>query len=57
MKIAYFDCFSGASGDMILGALIDAGFSFDRLMEEIKKLDIKGYNLDLKKTIDRKSVV
>ena len=51
MKIAYFDCFSGASGDMILGALIDAGFSFDRLMEEIKKLDIKGYNLDLKKTI------
>ena len=27
MKIAYFDCFSGASGDMILGALIDAGLS------------------------------
>jgi len=28
MKIAYFDCFSGASGDMILGALIDAGSHF-----------------------------
>ena len=27
MRIAYFDCFSGASGDMILGALIDAGLS------------------------------
>ena len=27
MKIAYFDCFSGISGDMVLGALIDAGLS------------------------------
>jgi len=31
MKIAYFDCFSGASGNMILGALIDAGLSADAL--------------------------
>lgn len=31
MRIAYFDCFSGASGDMILGALLDAGCPADRL--------------------------
>ncbi|MBO1224682.1 MAG: nickel pincer cofactor biosynthesis protein LarC [Candidatus Scalindua sediminis] len=51
MKIAYFDCFSGASGDMILGALIDAGFSLDKLAEELKKLETKNYELDLKKVI------
>ncbi len=48
MKIAYFDCFSGASGDMILGALIHAGFSQDKLKDELKKLGIKNYELGLK---------
>lgn len=51
MKIAYFDCFSGASGDMILGSLIDAGFSLDKLTEELKKLDLKDYELSLKKVL------
>src|SRR3990172_7048517 len=37
-KVAYFDCFSGASGDMILGALLDAGLSFEALKVEIEKL-------------------
>jgi uncharacterized protein (TIGR00299 family) protein len=37
-RIAYFDCFSGASGDMILGALVDAGLPFDSLKTEIGKL-------------------
>ena len=37
MRIAYFDCFSGASGDMILGSLIDAGLSSRRLRDELKK--------------------
>jgi len=31
MRTAYFDCFSGISGDMTIGALIDAGFDFDDL--------------------------
>lgn len=45
MKIAYFDCFSGISGDMILGALVDAGVSFDRLKEGLSKLNLDGYTL------------
>jgi len=45
MKIAYFDCFAGASGDMILGALLDAGFSIKTLQNELKKLDLHGYKL------------
>jgi uncharacterized protein (TIGR00299 family) protein len=36
--VAYFDCFSGASGDMILGALLDAGLPFDSLQTEVAKL-------------------
>jgi uncharacterized protein (TIGR00299 family) protein len=37
-RIAYFDCFSGASGDMILGALLDAGLSFGAVKAEVEKL-------------------
>jgi len=45
MKIAYFDCFSGASGDMVIGAMIDAGLSIEHLESEISKLDLTGYNI------------
>lgn len=45
MKIAYFDCPSGASGDMILGALVDAGVSLDALRGELAKLPLQGYRL------------
>ena len=51
MKIAYFDCFSGASGDMILGALIDAGLSARRLREELKKLRIPVIRLRTEKVL------
>ncbi len=51
MKIAYFDCFSGASGDMILGALIDAGFNQKELSKELKKLGIDNYELSSKKVL------
>lgn len=41
MKIAYFDCFSGISGDMILGALLDAGLPLADLNREIAKLGVQ----------------
>jgi uncharacterized protein (TIGR00299 family) protein len=49
MKTAYFDCFSGAAGDMIIGALLDAGLPFDDLKAEIEKLGLSGYELSFKK--------
>lgn len=51
MRIAYFDCFSGASGDMILGALIDAGLSPQRLRRELKKLQIPTIHLKAEKVL------
>lgn len=49
MRIAYFDCFNGASGDMILGALIDAGLSFERLCESLDGLRLDGYDVSARK--------
>lgn len=49
MKTAYFDCFSGISGDMLLGALIDLGLNIDDLKKELKKLNISGYEITAKK--------
>lgn len=43
--IAYLDCFSGISGDMIVGAFLDAGVPFDWLKDELGKLPLKGYKL------------
>lgn len=50
MQIAYFDCFSGISGDMILGALIDAGLDLHQLESELGKLKISGYRIRTEKT-------
>ncbi|MCZ6632912.1 MAG: nickel pincer cofactor biosynthesis protein LarC [bacterium] len=49
MKIAYFDCFAGISGDMILGALVDAGLSFETLQQELSKLHLKEFELQIRK--------
>ncbi len=51
MKIAYFDCFSGASGDMILGSMIDAGLSVQALREELKKIPIPQVQLSVKRVL------
>jgi hypothetical protein len=50
MRIAYFDCFTGVSGDMILGALIDAGADLHELESELSKLKISGFTLKAEKT-------
>ena len=43
--ILYFDCFSGISGDMTLGALVDAGVSLRELGNRLSQIPIKGYKL------------
>ncbi len=49
MRTAYFDCFSGACGNMILGALVDAGLSIKKLKAELKKLKLSGYDITARK--------
>ena len=41
MRVAHFDCFSGASGDMVLGALIDAGVSADAIRAGLDSLGLR----------------
>ena len=48
MVIAYFDCFSGISGDMTLGALLDLGMDIAEFKNEVKKLHLSGYTIELK---------
>ena len=45
MKIGYFDCIAGASGDMILGSLLDCGLDFNYLKKELGKLNLKDFTL------------
>jgi uncharacterized protein (TIGR00299 family) protein len=45
MRILYFDCFNGASGDMILGALLDAGLPLDALREALGSLAIEDFDV------------
>ncbi|MEP7151675.1 MAG: nickel pincer cofactor biosynthesis protein LarC [Nitrospira sp.] len=48
MKQLHFDCFSGVSGDMILGALVDAGLPFKDLVRGLDRLQIEGFRLTQK---------
>ncbi|QQS48933.1 MAG: nickel pincer cofactor biosynthesis protein LarC [Acidobacteriota bacterium] len=54
-KTLYLDCFSGASGDMLVGALLDCGIDFDYLEDELAKLGIDGYELILTR-VDRSGI-
>ncbi len=46
MTIAYLDCFSGISGDMFIGALLDMGLPFDELKKAIESLPLHDYSID-----------
>jgi uncharacterized protein (TIGR00299 family) protein len=46
MRVAYFDCPSGAAGDMVMGALVDAGVPFEALRAELGKLGLPGFTLE-----------
>lgn len=50
-RIAYFDCFSGASGDMLLGALLDAGLRLPELVADLAGLGPSGYELNLERHV------
>src|SRR5262245_14121800 len=47
MKTLYLDIFSGISGDMFVGALIDLGVDANRLAQEIARLPVSGYHLHI----------
>lgn len=53
MKIAYFDCFAGAGGDMIAAAMLDAGLDAEFLKSQIATLGLKG--LELKITVTKRA--
>ena len=53
MRILYYDCFAGISGDMNLGAMIDLGVDPDYLIAELQKLNIEGFHLEIQKDIRR----
>jgi len=49
MKVAYFDCFSGISGDMTLGALVDAGCPVDVIRTQLRSLQVPGWQISCEK--------
>src|SRR4029453_1627816 len=51
MRILYFDCFSGASGDMILGALLDAGLPLDALRTALGSLAIENFEVTAERVL------
>lgn len=53
MNTLYYDCFSGISGDMNLGALIDIGVDKEYLIKELLKLNVGGYNIIVKKDVKK----
>ena len=55
LMIAYFDCFSGISGDMTLGALVDLGVPVEWLKETISGLPLQGFDM-VEQTVSRNGI-
>ncbi|HEY9284849.1 MAG TPA: nickel pincer cofactor biosynthesis protein LarC [Pyrinomonadaceae bacterium] len=55
MRTLYFDCFAGASGDMILGALVGAGADPAALVEQLERLDVSNFEVRFT-TVDRSGI-
>jgi uncharacterized protein (TIGR00299 family) protein len=53
MKIAYFDCSSGISGDMTLGALVDAGCNLEEMETHLRRLPVPGWKISSEKVVRR----
>ncbi|KPL12642.1 MAG: hypothetical protein AMS26_16800 [Bacteroides sp. SM23_62] len=49
MTVLYYDCFSGISGDMNLGAMIDLGVDPKSLVDQLSRLDLSGYEMKITK--------
>jgi pyridinium-3,5-bisthiocarboxylic acid mononucleotide nickel chelatase len=54
-QIAFFDCFSGISGDMVLGALVDAGAELAQIEQELRKLKLDGWKISANK-VQRRAI-
>ncbi|HEX5886693.1 MAG TPA: nickel insertion protein, partial [Pyrinomonadaceae bacterium] len=52
MRTLYFDCFAGASGDMILGAMVAAGVDPNFLQEQLSLLSVSGFHVEFE-TVNR----
>jgi uncharacterized protein (TIGR00299 family) protein len=50
-RVLYFDCFSGISGDMVLGAFLDAGLPFDDLKRALGSLAMPGYDITAERVL------
>jgi uncharacterized protein (TIGR00299 family) protein len=55
MKTLYFDCFAGASGDMILGALVASGVEPETFKQQLSLLGVGGYSIEFE-TVDRSGI-
>jgi uncharacterized protein (TIGR00299 family) protein len=53
LRIAYLDCFSGISGNMVLGALVDLGLDLEKARAELGKLPLSGYGIEVSKVTKR----
>jgi pyridinium-3,5-bisthiocarboxylic acid mononucleotide nickel chelatase len=50
-RVLYFDCFSGISGDMVLGALLDAGLPFEELRSALGSLALNGCDVSVRRVV------